>query len=316
MILMFALFCVPWVTQAQSLFSEDFESGSMPTGWTTDGSGTWQIGTGDYSTSTGAGEGTYNALIKHSTTGAVTKLITPEIDLSSVSSALLSFMHVQRSWTGDIDELRVYYRTSSSETWTLLTEYTTAISTWTTEEDIVLPNTSSTYQIAFEYTDNYGYGVGIDYIQIVPPSSCAKPTALASSNVTAHGAMISWTSDASAWQVCLNDDENNLINVTTTSYTFSGLTAETTYSAKVRTNCNGTYSNWTTPVSFTTTEECPEGMVCIGSGTSTNGYLPTYTYYNYSLTQQIYTAEEIGGSGAIMSIDFYSTATERTRVLT
>ena len=267
--LMFALFCIPWAAQAQSLFTEDFEDGSMPTGWTTDGPGTWQIGTGDYSTSTGAGNGTYNAKITHSATGNVTKLITPEIDLSSVSSALLSFMHVQRSWAGDIDELRVYYRTSSSETWTLLTEYTAAFSTWTTEEDIVLPNTSSTYQIAFEFTDKYGYGVGIDYIQIVPPSSCARPTALASSNVTAHGATISWTSDASAWQVCLNDDENNLIDVTTTSYTFSGLTAETTYSVKVRTNCNGTYSNWTSPVSFTTAIACPVPTLAY-SGAVTN----------------------------------------------
>ncbi|MBR4647840.1 MAG: choice-of-anchor J domain-containing protein, partial [Bacteroidales bacterium] len=267
--LMFALFCIPWAAQAQSLFSEDFESGSMPTGWTTDGPGTWQIGTGDYSTSTGAGQGTYNALIKHGTTGNVTKLITPEIDLSSVSSALLSFMHVQRSWAGDIDNLRVYYRTSSSETWTLLTEYTTAISIWTAEEDIVLPNTSSTYQIAFECTDNYGYGVGIDYVQILAPSSCARPTALTSSDVTAHAATISWTSDASAWQVCLNDDENNLINVTTTSHTFSGLTAETTYSVKVRTNCNGTYSNWTSPVSFTTAVACPVPTLAY-SGAVTN----------------------------------------------
>ena len=266
---MFALFCIPWAAQAQSLFSEDFESGSMPTGWTTDGPGTWQIGTGDYSTSTGAGQGTYNALIKHGTTGNVTKLITPEIDLSSVSSALLSFMHVQRSWAGDIDNLRVYYRTSSSETWTLLTEYTTAISIWTAEEDIVLPNTSSTYQIAFECTDNYGYGVGIDYVQILAPSSCARPTALTSSDVTAHAATISWTSDASAWQVCLNDDENNLINVTTTSHTFSGLTAETTYSVKVRTNCNGTYSNWTSPVSFTTAVACPVPTLAY-SGAVTN----------------------------------------------
>ena len=120
--LMFALFCIPWAANAQTLFSEGFEDGSMPTGWTTDGPGTWSVGSGDYSTSTGAGLGTYNALIKHGNTGDVTKLITPEIDLSSVTSATLSFMHVQRSWAGDFDYLTVYYRTSSSETWTQLVE--------------------------------------------------------------------------------------------------------------------------------------------------------------------------------------------------
>ncbi|MBR3799412.1 MAG: choice-of-anchor J domain-containing protein [Bacteroidales bacterium] len=44
--------------------------------------------------------------------------------------------------------------------------------------------------------------------------------------------------------------------------------------------------------------------VTIGSGNSTNAYLPTYSYYNYSLTQQIYTASEIGRAGTITSIAF------------
>ena len=35
-------------------------------------------------------------------------------------------------------------------------------------------------------------------------------------------------------------------------------------------------------------------------------YLPSYSYYNYSLTQQIYTAAEIGTAGAINSIAFYN----------
>ena len=134
MMLLLALL-VPWAAKAQtSLFSEDFEGGTMPAGWTTDGPGSWSVGVGDYSTSTGAGQGSYNAKITHGTTGNVTKLITPEIDLSSVTSATLSFMHVQRSWAGDIDELRVYYRTSSSETWTQLVAYTSAISSLTTEQ--------------------------------------------------------------------------------------------------------------------------------------------------------------------------------------
>jgi len=44
--------------------------------------------------------------------------------------------------------------------------------------------------------------------------------------------------------------------------------------------------------------------ITIGSGSSTNAYLPTYSYYNYSLTQQIYTAAEIGRAGTITSIAF------------
>lgn len=51
----------------------------------------------------------------------------------------------------------------------------------------------------------------------------------------------------------------------------------------------------------------------IGEGTTTNTYLPSYSYYNYTLSQQIYTAEEIGTAGTINSIAFYNEGGERTR---
>ena len=53
--------------------------------------------------------------------------------------------------------------------------------------------------------------------------------------------------------------------------------------------------------------------VTIGSGTTTNVWLPSHSFYKYSLTQQIYTAEEIGGAGTINSIAFYNGGTEKTR---
>ena len=46
------------------------------------------------------------------------------------------------------------------------------------------------------------------------------------------------------------------------------------------------------------------GDVTIGSGTNANSYLPTYTYYNYSLTQQIYTSAEVGDAGTITAVAF------------
>ena len=49
------------------------------------------------------------------------------------------------------------------------------------------------------------------------------------------------------------------------------------------------------------------GDVTIGSGTSTTGgnYLPTTDYYKYSLSQQIYTQNELGEAGSITAISFY-----------
>ena len=55
----------------------------------------------------------------------------------------------------------------------------------------------------------------------------------------------------------------------------------------------------------------------IGSGTMTNAFLPTYSYYPYTLSQQIYTADEIGsGVDEISSVSFYNTGETITRNFT
>lgn len=47
--------------------------------------------------------------------------------------------------------------------------------------------------------------------------------------------------------------------------------------------------------------------VTIGDGgTNSSSSFPTNSYYNYSLTQQIYTAAELGKAGYLESIAFYS----------
>ncbi|MBQ4398066.1 MAG: choice-of-anchor J domain-containing protein [Bacteroidales bacterium] len=47
-----------------------------------------------------------------------------------------------------------------------------------------------------------------------------------------------------------------------------------------------------------------EAEITIGSGTNSNQYLPTYAYYKYCLTQQIYTAAEVGNAGTITAVAF------------
>ena len=53
----------------------------------------------------------------------------------------------------------------------------------------------------------------------------------------------------------------------------------------------------------------------IGGGDATNRGLPTYNYSKYSLSEQIYTSEELGGEGVITSIAFYNGGAEKTRTL-
>ena len=153
-----------------------------------------------------------------------------------------------------------------------------------------------------------GNGVYIDDITIDNPPACIKPTYLAATLIPAVGdkAILNWTEngDATAWEICLNGDEDNLIEVTENPYTLTDLTAEQTYTAKVRANCgdNGT-SDWSNEVTFN-----PTNKIVIGEGTTTSSYLPTQTNFNYSLTNQIYTVEELGEAGAIFSVDFFMTS--------
>ena len=87
-----------------------------------------------------------------------------------------------------------------------------------------------------------------------------------------------------------------------TKWTKNGSQVSTNASYSFTVNANATYvANFTevqTPDPGTATE------VTIGSGSSTNAYIPTYAYYNYSLTEQIYTAAEIGQAGTITSVSF------------
>lgn len=52
----------------------------------------------------------------------------------------------------------------------------------------------------------------------------------------------------------------------------------------------------------------------LGNGeTTSNSSLPSYSFYNYSLTQQIYWGDEIGVAGIINSIAFYNSGSTKTR---
>ena len=231
-------------------FTETFEATSGTRDcWITDGPGTWYFASGDYSSTTGAYEGTLNANITHSDNGNVTKLISPVLDLGTADGMQLTFAHIQRAWSGDQDELRVYYRTSDTVAWVMAAEYTNEVSTWTVE---TLNLSGSIYQVAFEMTDGYGYGVAIDSIVFNLPPSCMAPAALAAGNITTDGATLTWNGDATSYNVYAIGTDTTLVqNVTTTSYDITGLTAMTSYTYGVRSVCGTDESDLVT-VTFAT----------------------------------------------------------------
>ena len=148
-------------------------------------------------------------------------------------------------------------------------------------------------------------------------STCPPPTNPTVSIISQTSAMLSWTESGSAteWQVCINGNEANPITVTTNSYTLDGLIPGTDYPVKVRSICGANdTSQWCNEVIVNTVPSYPD-LVEIGFCTSGSyGLLPSSSETNYSLSEQIYTAAEIGRpGGTISSISFYNNGDTKTR---
>ena len=155
--------------------------------------------------------------------------------------------------------------------------------------------------------------------------TCVTPTAVAASNVTNSTATISWTEngDATAWTLKYGlagfdpDNEGTEIACTAATKELTGLDAYTTYNVYVKANCTTTdESNWSTAATFITA--CPDGgdVEVSGITAGTQYTIPVNTYFNYSYTQQIITADEIPGATTIQGISLkydYSAALDPTK---
>ena len=166
---------------SEVMLDETFPTTSLPAGWTqsyTTGTNSWIIATGGYTNNypPAAFDGAYNARLWMYGTSSETKLITPSMNLSTSGSATLTFYHAQTAFSNPIppntpyqDKLSVYYRTSSSGNWTLLSTYPYEITGWQ-QETIALPNLSTTYYIAFGGYTNQGAGICLDKVVVTKKS--------------------------------------------------------------------------------------------------------------------------------------------------
>lgn len=109
-----------------------------------------------------------------------------------------------------------------------------------------------------------GYGTGEvhDYTAVISSGvTCGDPTNLAATGITFDGANLGWTAvvGATGYEYVINQSSTapsvagNAITATT--HTAAGLNSATLYYFHLRTNCNGTFSNWIN-VPFTTLA-CP-----------------------------------------------------------
>jgi len=143
--------------------------------------------------------------------------------------------------------------------------------------------------------------------------TCEKPDNFTVSNISGYGADFAWTGTVGnytfEYKKASASDWTVVTGLTANTYTLSNLEPFTVYNTRVKAVCGTDSESGYKTANFTTLDVCPDGMVCIGEGTATNSYLPTYNFYNYSLTQQIYTVDEIGDPAAILGVDIYSVGT-------
>ncbi len=171
----------------------------------------------------------------------------------------------------------------------------------------------------YDYQDNFHQFLPKTTITYAVAVSCPAPTGLAASNITANGATISWTDNGAerydlAYGVASTFDLSNPStytlqnNLTTTSVTLSGLTAETEYKCAVKAHCSDDEeSAWSDVVSFMPTAT---KVLTVCDGNNTNAMIPIYGGYADSdyKSQFIFPAQYLESmqGGIIKSMTFYA----------
>ena len=199
------------------------------------------------------------------------------------------------TWLGEGINYILQYKMASEEDWYQVDGINSPYTLGGLQPDVA-------YEIKLKANcDSYGTSLWTEIVNFTT-LPCPAPTTVTVSNITQNNATVSWTEsgDASAWQICFNGDEENLINVTTIPYTLTGMNPETEYTVKVRANCGGgASSEWSELVTFTTqmasvvptiltvTGElsfCPGGSTVLSA---TSDVIGTYTWSTTEVGQQI-----------------------------
>lgn len=240
----------PWAAQAQrETLTFDFEDNAIPSGWTNDATYPWvtttdAANTGTYSIKSG------NAGV-NSSTSSITATFTFAGDGTISFAARCSCEQNNPSYDWDygtfsIDGVQQGTKIINSDTFT------------TYEYDVE----AGQHTFVWKYKKDSSVGSNDDcfylddvIVDLGTAGAMPKPTNLILNEVTDSSVTLDWTENgtATAWQLCLNDDESNLISASEHPYTIGRLDPLTPYTVKVRSVNGSETSPWTNNISFSTT---------------------------------------------------------------
>ena len=271
-------------------YTENFDAvtTTLPACWTSTGTGTnWEVTSSFHGSVSSAHSGSKVMQFYQGGSGDEAILQMPTLDLTSLTNPTLSFWYTNEDWSGDQDEMKVYYRNSSSGTWTQLATYNSSVSTWTFDS-LALPSPSATYQIKFEGISDYGYGINLDDITIYDGtgggSSVTDPTvatnaasSIGQTNATLNATItnpdnVTVTAKGFEWKATTGGTYAPIAG-TGTGNTFTanltGLTANTGYTFKAFITYNGT-TVYGSEMTFTTLNQQQETCAAPTNVTASN----------------------------------------------
>lgn len=153
-------------------------------------------------------------------------------------------------------------------------------------EVLTIPNTATTTaRIKVEAVGNIFFDISNSNFTITAGPGCGAPTGLTASGITTTGATVSWTAVSGAvsydvdYKLTSSGTWTNAATATaSTSVAIGGLTANTIYDWRVRTNCSGSSSTYTA-AQFTTASapvcNAPSGLA--SSGITSSGATVSWT---------------------------------------
>ena len=292
-----AAMLLPFVSQAQNTLTFDFEDGLIPSDWTNNSTNPWVV----TSTSQNSGhQGTY--CIMSGNAGVSSSQSSISATFTFAGDGSISFLagifgegtsSVWDHCTFKIDG-QVMFDYGARGTWEVYSfelEAGTHSFEWFYDKDGSVNPTGDAF-----YLDSIVVDLGT-------ASGCPRPSVITVSNVTGTTATISWTAGGTETSWNVYRDSVLEANVSTPSYSFTGLSGETTYNVAVEADCGSEQSNWRT-TTFTTGITCPAPTGLAAVLTPGDGTVATLNWHETGTA----TAWQIWFSGDTTNyIDVYDT---------
>ena len=266
------------------------------------------------------------SLYFYSTTGAPAYAVMQPIDgdIIDISTLQMKFKAQKTSATYGHIEVGVMTDPTDPNTFTLVKAFDSDMYTQTSvfEDFIVYFNnyTGNGQYIAFRSPGDYASYTYIDDIEINYIAGCGSPTNLTINSVAGTSAMLSWQpsdlsdpSDVYTIEYSVQGmDSWNSVTTNNEHCLLSGLDPETNYEVMVYVTCD----NGTSDTLFENLHTACLSYIetTIGTNTTTSTYIPSYSFYGYSYTQELFLASEFSGPMTIsaLSLNMANLSHQRT----